>query len=366
MSIASTFFKHFPPPRFLAMSHAGVDISPTAIRFIELEETPKGLEVASFGEQLLSKELVSGIPLNSNPDLITALKKMQRAYNLSFVEVSIPEDKSYVFTTEIPFGDHESIKNHIEFHLEENVPLALSDAVYDYFIIRRNEKDGTFFASVSVVPIGVTEDYINLFSQCGMTVVSFLIENQALTRAVIAKGDKRTTLIVSVRHQKSVLSVISEEAVQFTSTIPVGSQDFTAAIMKEFNVGEADARRLKKEKGFVRSKENEAIFMSLINTASTLKDEINRIYTYWESYRDKNKGDVIIAPISRIVLSGRDAALAGFREYIGLSMKTDVELANVWTNVVSFDEAIPPIEYSDSLNFGTAIGLALPKQKDIK
>ncbi|MES3006074.1 MAG: pilus assembly protein PilM [Patescibacteria group bacterium] len=366
MSLASTFFKYFPTPRFLAMPHAGVDISPTAIRFVELNKTPRGLEIGSFGEQLLSTELQVGEPLAINNDLIAALKKMQRSNELSFVEASIPEEKAYVFTTEIPIGNEESVRNHIEFHLEENVPVTLADAVYDYFVIRKNEKTNTFFASVSVVPMAVIEDYIQLFSKCGMTVVSFLIENQALTRSVIAKGDKRTTLLVSVRHRKSVLSVISEEAVQFTSTIPIGSQDFTAAIMKEFNIGEEEARKVKREKGFVRSKENEAIFMSLINTASALKDEITRVYTYWESYRDKSKGgDVLLSSIGRIVLSGRDASLAGFREYIALSMHIDVELANVWTNIMSFDKAIPQIEYAESLNYGMAIGLALPKQKDI-
>lgn len=362
MSLASTFFKYFPAPRFLAMPHAGIDISPTVIRFVELSNTPKGLKILGVGEQLLPVELQPTASLSSNTELISALKKLQKTNQLSFVEVSIPEDKAYVFTTEIPAGDEESIRNHIEFHLEENVPISLNDAVYDYFVIRKNEKTNTFFASVSVVPIKVTEDYIEVFEKCGMTVVSFLIENQALTRAIVPTGDKRTTLLLSLRHRKTVLSVISEEAVQFTSTVAIGSQDFTTAIMKEFNISEDEARKIKREKGFIHSKENEALFMSLINSASALKDEINRIYTYWESYRNKNKdGGVVIAPISRIVLSGRDSSLAGFREYIALSVRTDVELANVWTNTISFDNSIPPIEYAESLNYGTAIGLALPK-----
>jgi type IV pilus assembly protein PilM len=346
----------------LGMPHAGVDISPTVIRFVELNQTPHGLEIAGCGDQVLTVELKGNGMLANDNDLIASLKKLQRNNHLSFVEVSIPEDRAYVFTTEIPNGDEESIRNHIEFHLEENVPISLSDAVYDYFIIRKNEKTNTFFASVSVVPVKVTEDYIELFEKCGMTVVSFLIENQALTRAIIKNGDKRTALLVSLRHRKTVLSVISEEAVQFTSTVQIGGQDFTAAIMKEFNIPEAEAHKMKIEKGFVHSKENERIFMSLINTVSALKDEINRIYTYWESYRQKNRdGDVLISPISHIVLSGRDASLSGFREYVALSMRTDVELANVWTNIISFDNDIPPVEYSESLSYGTAIGLALPK-----
>lgn len=362
MSFVKSIFKYFPTPNFLDMSHSGVDISPTAIRFVELIKTPHGLKLGGFGEQTLPKPLVNGESLVADLDLIAALKKLQRAEQLSLVEVSVPEEKAYIYTTEVPEGDDESIRNNIEFHLEENVPISLADAVYDYFIIRNNEKAGTIFASVSVVPLSVVQEYIDLFAKAGMTVVSFLTENQAMTRAVIAKGDKRTALIVSLGLRKTVLSIVSEEAVQFTTTAPIGSEDFTAAIMKEFGVDAVKAEQIKKEKGFVRSKENEALFLSLISTASALKDEINHIYTYWESNREKNKGNSFITPIDHIILSGQDASIIGFREYIAVSMKTDVELGNVWANLFSFDEEIPPIEYLESLSYGNAIGLALPKQ----
>ncbi len=362
MSFSQTLFKYFPPPRFLEMPHAGVDISSRAVHFVELINEPTGLSLGEYGTETLITSLVAGEPLRLNVELVAALKKIQRSKKLQFVEVSIPEEKAYVFTTEIPQGDEESIRNHIEFHLEENVPISLSDAVYDYFVISRNEKANTFFASVSVVPLDVTNEYIDLFLRCGMTVVSFLIENQALTRALIKKNDKGTTLVVNVGQRKTVLSVVSQEAVQFTSTVPIGSDDFTAAIMKEFNVTADEAENIKIEKGFTRSKENESLFLSLMNTVSSLKDEITRIYTYWDSYRDKNKTGSAIQPIGRIVLAGRDASLVGFREYVAISMKADVELANVWANIFSFEDAIPPIEYNESLNYGTAIGLALPKQ----
>ena len=357
-------FTYFPTPRFLEMPHAGIDISPRSIRFIELERTTQGLRLEDFGEQTLPTSLVAGVSLLSNQDLVFALKKIKRTNNLSFVAASIPEDKAYVFTMEIPCGNEHDIRTHIEFHLEENVPISLADAVYDYFSISINERMNTFFASVTVVPLAVVDEYIDLFTTCGMIPISFLIENHALTKSIIAKGDGRTTLVVNLGLQKTVLSVVSNEAVQFTSTVSIGSDDLTAAIMKEFNVDQAEAEKVRREKGFTHSKENERLFLSLINTASALKDEINHIYVYWDSYREKNKENSTVPPICRIVLAGRDASLAGFREYLAMSMKTDVELANVWTNIFSFNDSIPPIEYLESLNYGTAIGLALPKQSN--
>ncbi|MEN9649120.1 MAG: type 4 fimbrial biosis protein PilM, type pilus assembly protein PilM [Candidatus Parcubacteria bacterium] len=362
MSFLENIFKHFPTPEFLSMSHVGVDISPTAIRFIGLKRTTHGLALAGFGEQLLLTVTKDFDNIHANADVVAALKKLQRTHKLSFVEVSIPEEKAYLFTTDVPVGDDASIRNNIEFHLEENVPISLSDALFEYYIINKNEKTNMLHVAVSVLPVAVAEDYIELFTSCGMTPVSFLIENQALSKAIIKKGDPNSYLVVNLGFEKTVLSVVSDDAVQFTSTVHIGSEDFTQAIMKEFNVSEQEAEKIKFEKGFSRSKDNESLFLSLINTVSALKDEINRIYVYWQAYQEKVKAQRTINSINHVILAGKDSTLIGFRDYIAMSLKVDVELANVWLNVMSFDNEIPPIEYLESLNYGTAIGLALPKK----
>lgn len=360
MSILENIFKYFPVPEFLSLAHVGVDISSTSIRFVGLKKGINFLELDSYGEHELPTTLVQIENLRANKDVVAALKKLRRTHGLNFVEVSIPEDKAYLFITDVPMGDDASIRNTIEFHLEENVPISLSDAVFDYNIISKTDK--TASVAVSVVPLGVAEDYIGLFSDCGMTPVSFLIENQALSKSIIKKGDRNSYLVVNLGLVKTVLSVVSEELVQFTSTINIGSEDFTQAIMKEFKVTKEEAQKIKVEKGFSQSKENEPLFVSLINTASALKDEISRIHLYWQSYQEKMKEIKSISPIHSIILVGRDASIAGFREYLAISIKTEVELANVWRNVLSFESKIPPIQYLDSLNYATAIGLALPKR----
>lgn len=69
-----------------------------------------------------------------------------------------------------------------------------------------------------------------------MTPVSFLIENQALTKAIIKENDAATYLVVNMGSKKTVLSIVSDQAVQFTSTVNIGGDDFTNAIMKENNI----------------------------------------------------------------------------------------------------------------------------------
>ncbi len=382
------------------MSHVGVDISPVSIRVIELNKKDGHIKLGKYGAHQLPSVVDRSQPLVQNEGLIATLKEIKKTYDLDFVEVAIPEELAYLFTTLLPYGDEETIRNHIELHLEENVPLALSDAVFDYHMIeaqsaeavdpgvaerpdaddkdasgspkavdvnelRVSSKPRSFLASVSVVSRSIIDSYIEAFELAGMTPVSFLIENQALSKSIVKKGDDAPRLIVHVGEKKSVISVISNGSVQFTSTVPIGSEDFTLAIMKEYNVSREEAIRMKTERGLQEG--NGSIFMSLINTASALKDEIERIVLYWQSFVDKrpNSQNKKSSKLASVVLSGRDALINGFKEYLAATVRLPVNIANVWSNVYDIDKKIPEIEYIDSLDYAAAIGLALPKLDDI-
>ncbi len=355
------------------MDHVGVEIGTNVIRFIELRRTSVGgvITLGRFGEYPLPASLVPNVPLRSNKDLLALLRKLRKDNKVSFVEVSIPEDKAYLFTIEIPQGDVESIQNSIEFHLEENVPISLSDAVYDYRVIRENKKSHTIFIAVSVIPRAVADDYVGLFTDAGMTPLSLLIESQAIARSVVKIGDISSYLIVHLGQTKTVISVVCDGTAQFTSTISIGSDDFTQAIMREFNMSKEEAEKLKQEKGFSRSKDDQALFTSLINTAASLRDEISRIYFYWQSSLEKIKNGekgksemsteaMSKTPIQKILVTGKDSSILGFRDYLAISLKLKVELGDVWSNVFSFENNIPPIERNESLNYDTVIGLSLP------
>ncbi len=94
-----------------------------------------------------------------------------------------------------------------------------------------------------------------------------------------------------------------------------------------------------------------------MNTVSVVKDEIKKLIFYWQTHRDQNNEPG--KKIDSIILCGKNAGIIGFDEYLSLTTKTRVILANVWSNTFSFDDYIPPIQFRDSLNFAAVAGLAL-------
>ena len=63
--------------------------------------------------------------------------------------------------------------------------------------------------------------------------------------------------------------------------------------------------------------------------------------------------------IKKIILAGELSVPEELVGYLGKHLKLEVSLPNVWINIFSFDEHIPEINFSDSIPYATAIGLAL-------
>jgi Tfp pilus assembly PilM family ATPase len=130
----------------------------------------------------------------------------------------------------------------------------------------------------------------------------------------------------------------------------------TQAVMKRMNVPEPEAEQIKNERGFLMSPSNKDLVEALMSTVSVVKDEIVKHVSYWNN---PASDDVPRKQIERAVICGGNANLRGFPEYLEGFLNVPVSIANVWSNAFSFDTYVPPMQFSDSLEYATAIGLSL-------
>ena len=338
------------------MPFVGIDISPTVIRLVEIAERPS-LRVGRHQEVRL-KETFS-ISEGNNEEVKEILKKWKKEYGLKYIKSSIPEDKAYLFQGEVPYGPDENMRSSIEFILEENVPISGAEAVFDYRIAGEGEKKGNSKVVVTVLPKNIIDAYEALFQECGLIPLSFIIEPQAFSRALIQRGNQNTYLIVHIGETKTCLFVVNQGIVEFTSTLSLGSADFTKAIIKQLNVSPEEAFNLKKTKGFSREGDQE-VLSAIISTASVFRQEIEKVYDYWQTYRgSKNPSE----KIHKIILSGKDAVTLGFTDYLSQNTKTETVVGSVWQNFGASTQKTPPIEEDEALDWAGAIGVAILNSK---
>lgn len=357
------FLRYFPTPDFLKMPSVGLDISDGSIRFVELIDYRGKKILNRFGRVDLPENVVLKGNIVDKKKLVEILKKLKSKYDFSFVRISVIENNSYIFKTKIPVmenTDKDSLKGSLSFKLEENVPFGPDESIFDFDIIKWGEKN--IEVVVSVLPKKIVSQLIDVFDEAGLTLLSLEVEAQAITRSIIPYGDDQTFMIVDFRNTRTGISIVSDGVVQLTSTVDVGGDNLVNAIEKHLGVSKREAQRIKNDRGFVKQDSKDDLFYAMMNSISVLKDEMNKYLFYWNSHKENSKKNKLV---KKIILCGENGVLRGLDDYFSLSMKLNVEKADVWKNVLSIEDFVPEMTFRESLEYTTAIGLAMRTDEEI-
>jgi len=355
----SKFYQFFPPPQFLQMPAVGLDISDTAMRFVELIEKRRGFVIGAFGEYPIPRGVIESGEVKKPEELRAIFLEVKKKHKFEFVSVSLPEEKAYLFELRLPLMKYSEVRGAIELGLEEHVPLSVGEALFDYEIVK--EEGNEIRTSVSAVPTTLVDGYLEAFQGTDIVPVAFEMEAHSLARAIIPNEEKGTYMTVDFGRTRTGLAIVSGGVVQFASTVPVGGDSLNDAISKNLKVTYEEAEKIKREKGISGSSEDENLSLAVMSTVSILREEINKHQTYWQDHAD-NYGNKR-PRIERIYLCGGDSTLAGFPSFLAAGLSVSVELANAMVNVNTLEDYIPEISFNDSLRYAVALGLALRRPR---
>ncbi|OHA82740.1 MAG: hypothetical protein A3B07_01315 [Candidatus Yonathbacteria bacterium RIFCSPLOWO2_01_FULL_43_27] len=351
----SKFSQFFPPPHYLEQPAVGLDISDMSMRFVELIKHGDEFEIGRFGERAIPRGIIESGEVKKGAELRAILIELKKQHDLNFVVVSLPEEKAYLFDLEIAQMKRNEIRGALELVLEEHVPLKATEALFDYRVIKETET--TILVNVSVFPRALTDGYLTVFSEAKITPLAFEIEAHALARSIVPASDMRPSMVIDLGKTRTGITITTGGFVQYTSTASIGGASLTEVIMKQMGVTFDEAEKIKREKGLVGMGANSDVSLAFMSLVDVLRDEINRNFMYWQTHVD-NFGKKR-PPIEKIYLCGGDANLPGIAEFFAEHFGVSVEVANVFVNTHSLDAGIPKINFSDSLRYATAVGLAL-------
>ncbi len=349
------FNRFFPIPAFLSMPSFGLDISDESIKFISFISTKNGLRVAKYGERKIPAGIIESGKITNSKNLEDILINLRKEEGIKSVRVSLPEEQVYLFQMHLDKTELSSIREGIELALEEHIPIPAQDAIFDYEILSEDNKN--IWLQVAAIPKNVIDNYLSVFKNASITVPSFELEAQSISRAVVKKGDNGTYMIVDFGDKRTGIFIVSGGIVRFTSTLDLGGVMLTNMIAKSFGVSVEEAESMKKKFGLQRNAPNKEIFAVLLNSVSILRDELVKHFIYWQTHQDEEGNNNPL--IDSIILCGGESNLIGLADYLSVSIKSKVEMADVWANVLNTKNDVPEIDFKTALSFATAIGLAL-------
>ena len=317
--------------------------------------TRNGVKMGRYGERKIPAGIIESGKIKSPARLKEILISLRKEEGVKFVRVSLPEEQVYLFPLRLEKSDLKNVREGIELALEEHVPISATDTIFDYDFVGEDAQSLEVLVAASTK--NVIENYLSVFKDSFMSVQAFELEAQAISRAVIKKGDLETYMIVDFGKTRTGIFIISRGVVAFTSTLNIGGMSLDGMIQKNFNISFEEANKMKQQYGLERNAPNKEIFAVLLNSVSVLRDELVKHFLYWHTHRDEKEKNR--PPIKKIILCGGDSNLIGLSEYLSVSMKSKVEMANVWINITKTEENVPEIGFNQSLSFAPALGLAL-------
>ena len=321
------FLNFFPTPEYLLLSTSGLAITDDSIKLLQFEHNffTQNLKLSYYDKVSLPQGIVESGFINDAEKLTTVLKELSKGYGFKYVYATLPEERAYLFSATIDRVPSEGLRDAVAFIIEENVPVSLADSVFDFDVVEELKETNQIKVTVSVLAKKVVDFYIQVFEAAGVTPVSFDIESQAIARAIVPEGDKRTQLIVNLTDAKTGFYIVEDEVVQFTTTLPYGTKS-------------------------PLSFEN-------------LKNEMAKIFAYWSS---RNAGSGLPPrQIEKILLCGLGAYNQDFVADLMREVTIESASANLWANVGRPINDLPERVTKESLDYTSTVGLVIPHRHPV-
>ena len=343
------------PPRYLAFPFAGVDLSTSGVKVVRLEKGPYGFTLAKYAQARMSVGAYVNGDIADHAGLVEAVRSACKSAGITSANAALPESKSYLFETEVAGEGRAQWRTAVEQHLDEFVPLPPPETAFDIAPIGtgangKMQVSGVGFAN------RIVSDTLAVYDDAGIRVRALEDEVFAIARALLPAGDESTTLIIDVGKTTTKLSIVEKRIPRFATTVGIGGHALTLAVQKHFGVTEMEARKVKAERGIVPSPGNEDYLAAMLSSVAAIRDEISIRLEYWQSRASATGAH---KPVERAILAGGNASVRGLPEYLEGAFKIPVVAGDVFTNLASRDAWLPPIDYTESLAYATAIGLAL-------
>jgi len=351
------------------LSFLGVDLSPDAIKLVELRPEKGKPQLVTYGYTESKSDVLMGDFITNKNITSTLLKEVvNRAKvttNLALAALPI----AAVFSSVIKLSDlvkHDldnkpKIKSLLAEEVKKILPKPLEEMAFDFNLLPIPELDKAdhnaklenvrFLITASTNE--VVNNYVEIFKQAGLHLTNLDIEAFALVRSLIG-NDKSLIMVVDIGENRTTLSIVNQAIPILNRSIQIGGATITKAIADSLKITVSEAENYKLDLGIMMTQENMTNFPKPVDDA--LAPIVTEIKYLLKTYYEQAGRDKIL---DKVILTGGSSLLGNFLDkYLARILDIRTYVGDPWARVI-YPEELRPILQEIGPRFAVALGLAM-------
>jgi len=328
----------------------GIDVGNRALKAIKLVRDGEKLRVADL-EVIEHEQILSNAGDNRESLIQTALANFVQRHKLKggVVGISVSGQSSFARFIKLPPVEPKKIPDIVRFEAIQQIPFPLDDVEWSYQLFQ--EKDSP---DVEVGIFAMRKDLVNQqikrFTDVEMNVQVVQMGPLAVYNAMAYDNRlSETTMIVDLGAENTDL-IIAEGQTVWLRTIPIGGNNFTDVLAKQFKLNAAKAEELKRNAR--TSKYARQIFQAMRPIFADLVAEIQRSLGFYASVHRESR-------IKRIIALGATFRLPTLMKYLQQNLQIEVEQIDGFASGAPADGRLATVLSENLISMTSAYGLAI-------
>ncbi len=350
-------------------SYLGVDLSPDAIKLVELRPEKGKPQLVTYGYTESKGDVLMGDFINNKNITTTLLKEVadRAKVTTNLALAALPNSSIFSSVAKLSnlqkrdLENKAKIKSMLAMEIKKILPRPLDEMVFDFNLIPtddvekagRNDKLEIVKFLITAAPNEIVKNYVDIFKQAGFQLTNLDIESFALVRSLIGT-DRSLLMVVDIGENRTSLSIVNYTIPILNRSIQVGGAAVTKSIADNLNITISEAEDYKLDLGIMMEQEKMDTYPSPVENA--LSPIITEIKYLLKSYYEQMGQE---KTLDKIILTGGGSLLGNFLDkYLTNTLNIRTYMGDPWARVI-YPEELDPILQEIGPRFSVSLGLAM-------
>ncbi|MEM9753458.1 MAG: type IV pilus assembly protein PilM [Planctomycetota bacterium] len=332
----------------------GIDVGSHAVKAVKLVRNGGEVRMEEF-EVLPYPEVLTAPDVDAEEAVQLQLDALTQKYDFSNAAVvaSVPGNMAFARFAALPPVEPKKIPDIVKFEAQQQIPFPIEEVEWDYKVFQEEDSPDVkvgIFAITKERVLRFLSNYRTVDLELDELTLSPVAVFNAFAYEMADSGDEDEggTVLLDIGTVSTDVIVIEEGQI-WLRTLPIGGNNFTEALVKQFKISYAKAEKLKKEAA--TSKYAKQIFQAMRSVFADLVQEVQRSIGYYQSMNRDSE-------LKRVIGLGSTFQLPGLQKFLKQQLQMSVGKPAPFARVALEGKRESELAGASG-NLATAYGLAL-------